>query len=389
MMTHLRFGPHLFLALAAVLCGIAPASRAVAAELALPTTLDQLLQPNASISINGIVFSDFTFAGAGIGVPPPTQININTDAGGVVMTAPFFDLPDAAVSDAFLTFQVTGTNITRMVLSGNPSLGSTGEGFASVSQLVSDTGLSAETDQLQLTITHTRADAMETLKTNDFTSFTAPIQQPFSVTTDIAIFSAGPGATNSATLSTIKFGFLSQLGVDINNPIQPIPSDGGGGGLAFEGFDCASSYCLAATLDSRGLGIDYPMYFDPPAAIGFDYEVASGPAMSAIVLPPAGDDTFEVLGFDLTSGNYVSLGTALTGVRFDLRTGYSKLRVLGIEESANVDSEDPLAFPTGIIFSSGTANVALVMTPIAVPEPMSDVLLISTLCGLFACRRRR
>lgn len=109
-------------------------------------------------------------------------------------------------------------------------------------------------------------------------------------------------------------------------------------------------------------------FIDPDFAAGYEYEItsASSPLISAVMIPFAyGDGQFELY---TEIGGVWSLATTLTtGVRFDLTNAVSRIRVLGIEDSAMVDPMDPLGFVTGLDFSASgpvaVAQTALLRSP--------------------------
>jgi hypothetical protein len=117
-----------------------------------------------------------------------------------------------------------------------------------------------------------------------------------------------------------------------------------------------------------GMGINLPIYYDPDPAVGYDYEV-NGPNFAGFTLPTGvGDDVYDLLLFDDDVNDFVDTNeNPVGGVAFDLTTldpnGFNRFRILGIEAAANIDPNDPLGFPTGLMFANaGTAVVT--MTPI-------------------------
>lgn len=194
----------------------------------------------------------------------------------------------------------------------------------------------------------------------------------------------------ASALSALAYGDVDTLtildmpGFTIDNPLIP-PL----GGVVCNGDICTFAIAATATPDH---GVNAPLWFDPAIAIGYDYQVDSGPNISGIELPGGfGDDMFDVYYFDEGLNDFVFAATVGDLEPLDLTTydseGFSRIRVLGIEEEAMLDPEDTLAFPTGLTFLS-EGQVELTMTALTlVPEPSTLVLLgIAAVAGL---RRRR
>jgi hypothetical protein len=109
-------------------------------------------------------------------------------------------------------------------------------------------------------------------------------------------------------------------------------------------------------------------YYDPAVAVGYDYQVTSGPNFTTVELPVG----FTSTGYKLYLGNgqggfqTTAYATLAGGVPFNLPTGVSAFRILGISSGANVDPTSPSAFVTGLEFAS-QAPVTFDMTPIVAP----------------------
>ncbi len=186
---------------------------------------------------------------------------------------------------------------------------------------------------------------------------------------------------------SVTIEYTYSTGATVEEPLLPIPP--GFEGPEFDDTDCVGSFCLTGEIGETGPGVDSPLWFDPEIAIGYDYEILSGPNAATITLPAGfGDDSYEVLVFDDALGDYVTLGIVAAQVELDLlaatgNLGASKIRVLGIEESVGLDPNDPIAFPTGFTFVAGNSAISLTMDPISVPEPSTLGLLV--LMGYLGC----
>lgn len=145
--------------------------------------------------------------------------------------------------------------------------------------------------------------------------------------------------------------------------------------------------------DSSGDGFDFDdvlvpdhtrmLFFDPDYAIGYDYSVV-GPNFASVLLPQVGDGLFDLY---LWSGGVFVFDRELTaGVEFTFAAGgVNRFRIFGIEESAELDPDDPMAFLTGLSFTAaGTADVTMTAY---VPEPSTISLLLAA--GLARLTRRR
>lgn len=130
------------------------------------------------------------------------------------------------------------------------------------------------------------------------------------------------------------------------------------------------------------------LFFDPHVAIGYDFEVVSGPGVSSLALPlDIGDGVYEIWVWDgemyVLDGLTVEEGDFATHL-FDSAT--TRFRILGIEMSAGLDAEDPLVFPAGLVFAAdGAVDVSMT---VLVPEPDPAVACAAALLCLAALSRR-
>jgi hypothetical protein len=120
------------------------------------------------------------------------------------------------------------------------------------------------------------------------------------------------------------------------------------------------------TFPNGGFGIFFGVFsgrwFDPPLALGYDFEMTSGSKFTDVLTLPVGidgDGLFEIL----VGGT--SLGQFAEGSRVDFATlvgggGVSAFRIVGIDPAA--DASDALAFPIQLAFDTATADFR--MTPV-------------------------
>jgi hypothetical protein len=157
--------------------------------------------------------------------------------------------------------------------------------------------------------------------------------------------------------------FTSPPGSTPQNPILPTPTPG------VPGFRFPNVSVVAGQT----------FFFDPDVAVGYDYAVTGGPLFSSVLIPaplPQGDSDFllELGGF----GNF----PLVAGTPFDLLSvnplGFSNFRISGIDTNELLDPTNPVAFVTGLEFTTaGTVNVTQtpiiqnVPDPVRTPEPSS------------------
>lgn len=162
-------------------------------------------------------------------------------------------------------------------------------------------------------------------------------------------------------------------------PLKPIrEQDTGDGGRQF-------------TFERYIIGSDrLPYDFDPAVAIGYEFNVVSGPQFATVQLPDVGDGRYRIALWG--GASWQDLGVdVLAGERFDLRTrggpgGIGRFRVTGIEASAALDPTT-LNFVTRFTFE-GSGLLTMTQTSL-VPEPGTWALWLAGLAGLSVGVRRR
>jgi hypothetical protein len=130
----------------------------------------------------------------------------------------------------------------------------------------------------------------------------------------------------------------------------------GGGAMTIRGFIATPAAMPTGTTSSGAYTFSvavipgFPIFIDPPVAVGYDYAIGKGnPRIATLRLPIGiGDSRYKVKvngrKFDLAGG--VELDFRANG----FPNGVSDFRVSCIEVDAMVDPANPQAFPTGLTF---------------------------------------
>lgn len=162
------------------------------------------------------------------------------------------------------------------------------------------------------------------------------------------------------------------------NPILPGNVDDGTAGWVFENIP---------------VGTGTPVWIDPVVAVGYDYAVSSGPLVNGVTLMPGvGDGRYDIWMFE-NGAWQLFLANAEGGQHIEFGQSVDRFRVTGIETSAEVNPDSPIAFATGLWFDGvGNATVtqtALTLDVSPVPEPATYAMLGAGLALMGLIRRRR
>jgi len=164
----------------------------------------------------------------------------------------------------------------------------------------------------------------------------------------------------------------STAGTGSSNPIPPLPG---------------TAYVFQYTVTAGGAGAASPLFFDPPAATGYDFQILSGPNFASVEVPGPLSGIGQTQ-FTLTFGSHTDALTA--GVPFLFTSvdpgGVSEFEIAGILSGGTVGSA---TFDTAITFVDG-GDGAFQQTPIfASPEPGSLTLFAMAATALLTWQRRR
>jgi hypothetical protein len=123
------------------------------------------------------------------------------------------------------------------------------------------------------------------------------------------------------------------------------------------------------------------IFIDPEISIGYDYEIGAGdPNFRSVELPDIGDGLFDLwlrdsAGDIFDTGEDIFAGDEFLFSSLGYDGGVGFFRILGIEESAGLDPQDPTAFVTGLTFV-GDGQFTGTMTPITTQVPLPSTLFL-------------
>jgi hypothetical protein len=129
-------------------------------------------------------------------------------------------------------------------------------------------------------------------------------------------------------------------------------------------------------------GAQSGQWFDPPATSGFSYQMTSGSLFTKILDFPAGFDSPFVVSVDGSPVGQFGPGQSVDFTGF-AGGGVSSFQVSGINPTVN--SEDPMAFPLQLQFSTSTADFSM---QAIVPEPSTLLMAIAGLVAVVAAGAR-
>ena len=149
--------------------------------------------------------------------------------------------------------------------------------------------------------------------------------------------------------------------------------------------DCENQTGFWFNLTVNGSGVIN--WYDPIYAVGYDYEIVSGPNFASVVVPPGyGDDKYDLYLWDgseyvLAESDLDALtqywftgdgGVSTTPGDYD---GVTMFSIRGLELDAKLNPDDPNAFVTGLTFAldpNEMSEVILSMNPITVSDEDDD-----------------
>jgi len=131
------------------------------------------------------------------------------------------------------------------------------------------------------------------------------------------------------------------------------------------------------------------VWYDPVVAVGYEYEVTSGPGVTQVLIQEIdGQTSFLISSDGLFSELVIEADVPFDITPFDA-DGVETFTITGIDLAAGLDPDDPTAFVTGLVFAAdGTASVTMKPITNDIPEP-SAALCLAFVGGMLCMRDRR
>ena len=204
------------------------------------------------------------------------------------------------------------------------------------------------------------------------------------------------GGNNTGGNNTGNSSGGNTPGMNVSNPVMPTNCSELNAMLAnltnlnnqWNLSDCENGTGFWFDVVVNGTGVTW---FDPIYAVGYEFEVLSGPNFASVNVPVGtGDDFYEVYLWNGTDYQLVATnlqagqeywftgslsGNALTYSPSSSYTGVERFAIGGLEISAQLDPTDPNGFVTGLSFiipNGNSAQVVMSMTPVTASDMDDD-----------------
>ena len=204
------------------------------------------------------------------------------------------------------------------------------------------------------------------------------------------------GGNNTGGNNTGNSSGGNTPGMNVSNPVMPTNCSELNAMLAnltnlnnqWNLSDCENGTGFWFDVVVNGTGVTW---FDPIYAVGYEFEVISGPNFASVNVPNGtGDDIYEVYLWNGTDYQLVATnlqagqeywftgslsGNALTYSPSPNYTGVERFAIGGLEISAQLDPTDPNGFVTGLSFiipNGNSSQVVMSMTPVTASDMDDD-----------------
>ena len=204
------------------------------------------------------------------------------------------------------------------------------------------------------------------------------------------------GGNNTGGNNTGNSSGGNTPGMNVSNPVMPTNCSELNAMLAnltnlnnqWNLSDCENGTGFWFDVVVNGTGVTW---FDPIYAVGYEFEVLSGPNFASVNVPNGtGDDFYEIYLWNGTDYQLVATnlqagqeywftgslsGNALTYSPSASYTGVERFAIGGLEISAQLDPTDPNGFVTGLSFiipNGNSAQVVMSMTPVTASDMDDD-----------------